>query len=151
MRGFLVVPQNPGKAWLIRKGYWSKFLDTRGEFDYTYQERYSQSLEGVIRLLQKDRYSRRAIINMWYPEEALEHLYVRVPCSMYYHFMYRDDKLNVSYHQRSCDFSEHWANDIYLTSRLMGYIASGTGLEPGRLTHHLGSLHVYNKDIEGVF
>ena len=144
-------PENPGRAWLVRQEYWKKFLNEKSEFDYTYQSRYYLALPRVVSLLREDRYTRRAIINMWSPNEPLDCLSVRVPCSMYYHFLYRDNVLNVSYHQRSCDFSEHWSNDLYLTYRLTDYICSVTGLSLGRITHHVGSLHVYNKDVEGVF
>ena len=121
---------NPGFAWLHREEYWKKFLNEKSEFDYTYQERYDLALPRVIALLKEDPCTRRAIINMWLPNEPLDELNVRVPCSMYYHFLYRDGLLNVSYHQRSCDFSEHWSNDLYLTQRLLDHICAITRHAP---------------------
>ena len=42
-------------------------------------------------------------------------------------------------------------NDIYLAVKLMKYVAQRTGYESGNYTHFMGSLHIYKKDVEGVF
>lgn len=52
---------------------------------------------------------------------------------------------------RSSDFATHFANDVYLAMKLLHWVAEQTGYEPGSFSHTIFSLHVYNKDIKGVF
>ena len=52
---------------------------------------------------------------------------------------------------RSCDFSTHFANDVYLAIKLLEYVAELTGYEVGNFTHTIFSLHIYKKDLKGVF
>jgi thymidylate synthase len=52
---------------------------------------------------------------------------------------------------RSCDFSTHFPNDVYLAIKLLEYIAGITGYEVGSFTHTIFSLHVYRKDLKEVF
>ena len=153
---------NPGGAWKLRREYWEQFLNEDDRFDYTYGERIGYQMNYVIELLAKDPLSRRAIVQIWHPmKDVCENLRVRVPCSMYYHFMFRSGVLNVTYHQRSCDFLEHWQNDLYFARNMANYIGLGLIQKKASreifkahevtVTHFVGSLHAYNKDLEGVF
>lgn len=145
---------NPGNAWMKRRDYWHQFLNRFGMFDYTYNTRMECQLDYAIDLLRKDPMSRRACISIWSNYENFSDLDIRVPCSMYYHFMIRDKHMYVDYHQRSCDLIEHWRNDLYFAMRMGNHIAKSLGMhDPNKLRviHRVGSLHAYNKDLEGVF
>lgn len=151
---------NPGKAWELNKDMWEQFL-TNGFFDYTYSQRINKimvygdspgKLDGIIRLLKEDPDTRKAIINIFDTSDTLFYDGSRrIPCSMYYSFLVRqnskgESQLNICYHQRSSDFVQHFGDDVYLAWRLMEYIANEVGIKPGYLYHTIDSLHSYKKD-----
>jgi thymidylate synthase len=145
---------NPGEAWKIRRDVWEPLL-VNGTMDYTYGERFemANNLSNVIRTLKGDPYSRRLWLGVWCPKldsPAIDQL-IRVPCSIGYQFQFRGGKLHIHYVMRSCDFGEHFSNDVYLAVKLLEYVAREAGMEPGNFTHTMFSLHVYNKDVSEVF
>ena len=162
---------NPGEAWKLNKPMWEEFLTLGDEqdagFDYTYAERINRLcinrfgdednmmrtyLEDIIRLLKYDPDTRKAVLSIFDPSEDKDRLdgLARIPCSMYYQFLIRDNnhgkQLNIIYNQRSCDLVGHCGDDIYLAWRLMEYVAEKVGVKPGYLFHQIGSLHVYQRD-----
>lgn len=145
---------NPGKAWEMRKEVWTEFMHD-GKMAYTYNERFwnNNQLRKIIDRLKEDHDSRQLWLSVWDPCEDPDKLggVSRVPCSLGYNFQFRDGKLNIHYVMRSCDFSTHFRNDVYLAIKLLEYVAKEAGLEVGNFTHSMFSLHVYKKDIEKVF
>lgn len=139
---------NPGKAWELRKEIWKEFLNEKGRFDYSYNNRMFLSIHEVIRELKKNPDSRQAIISIW--DARIDPFELggkrRIPCSMYYQLMVRDGRVNIIYNQRSADVITHFGNDVYLAWQLMEYIAREIDLRPGFLFHNIGSLHAYKKD-----
>lgn len=163
------LPCNPGKAYLLRKEFWEEFLVpdqyTEGgvKFDYTYPERINwlvkymgeriTKLEAIIELLKHDPDTRKAVLAIY--NDAIDRNHyegdARIPCSMYYDFLIREDAkgekvLNICYHQRSSDFIQHFGDDVYLAWMLMKYVADHVGIKPGYLYHTIDSLHAYKKD-----
>lgn len=144
---------NPGKAWKLNKDMWEQFL-VNGMFDYTYSRRINEleKLDGIIELLKSDPDTRKAIINIFTTSDTLYYDgSKRIPCSMYYSFLIRqnskgESQLNICYHQRSSDFVQHFGDDVYLAWRLMEYIANEVGIKPGYLYHTIDSIHSYKKD-----
>lgn len=139
---------NPGAAWTIRKDVWEQFLDKDGKFDYTYNERMSGQIISVANELMVNPDTRQAIISIWDPN--IDHYNFggrkRVPCSIYYQFIVRNEKLHIIYNQRSADVVTHFGNDVYLAWKLKDYMASIVGIKPGYLYHNIASLHSYKKD-----
>lgn len=161
-------PWNPGKAWELRKDLWQPLFSKSDKdfFDYTYSERmmcdvvykgyHTTKLDSIIQLLKDDSDTRKAILSIWgsnmneYDQDRLDGS-SRIPCSMYYDFLIRQDGkgekvLHICYHQRSSDFVTHFGNDVYLAWRLMEYVAQEVGIKPGYLYHTIDSLHAYKKD-----
>lgn len=158
---------NPGRAWELRSEVWKEFL-VDGKFDYTYPERISApvyygdeavtKLEAVVELLKTDPDTRKAVLSIFGETDGMNysdssHLdgSARIPCSMYYDFLVRENargekQLNICYHQRSSDFITHFGNDVYLAWRLMEYVANRLNIKPGYLYHTIDSLHSYKKD-----
>jgi thymidylate synthase len=152
------LPSNPGFAYLLRKEYWEQFFSKiKGNsrnpvMDYSYPERMFQQLPSIVSALKKDLYTRRAFLPIFSnKDDWAEDMDVRIPCSLGYWFSYRQDQLNMTYLQRSADFSEHFNNDIWLAARLKDYVAEKLGVKSGSFTHWLGSLHIFSKDVKGVF
>lgn len=145
-------PLNPGEAWKLRRPYWEQFINVAGKFDYAYPERMTSCLSDVIHALKQDIMTRRAFLPIFDAQEDIQDDFTtRIPCSLGYWFNYRQGKLHMTYFLRSSDFSEHFNNDIYLASRLQSYVAEQLKVEPGIFCHWIGSLHVFAKDVKGVF
>lgn len=155
---------NPGEAWKIRKEIWEEFL-VNGKFDYAYGERMNfcpggeeedeiGNLERVIEELLRNPDTRQGILPIWDLEK--DGAYIggkrRVPCSMYYQLIIRENRLHIIYNQRSADVVTHFGNDVFLAWQLKEYITQVlrskgmNDLKPGYLYHNIASLHSYRKD-----
>lgn len=145
---------NPGEAWKLRENVWGEFFHN-GKFGYSYNELIwnNDQFTKIVNRLKEDPDSRQLWISLWDPTRDPDLLggVSRVPCSLGYGFQVREGKLNMHYVMRSCDFSTHFANDVYLAIKLLEYVAEITGYEVGNFTHTIFSLHVYRKDLKEVF
>lgn len=149
---------NPGVAWKKRIHIWEQFLNEKKEFDYTYSRRFNEyeSIDRVVTELKRNPDSRQAILSIWDRGIDIQGLggAFRIPCSIYYQVLIREGKLHIIYNQRSADAVTHFGNDIYLAWQLGKYLTrllANNGLShltQGYLYHNIGSLHVYNKDLE---
>ena len=90
---------NPGTSYLIRLDLWQQLMSRSegGKFDYTYSERinFSNQLDNVIETLKEDEHSRRAMIMVFKPEDTEDSagFQTRIPCSISYQFLIRNNKL----------------------------------------------------------
>lgn len=145
---------NPGTAWKERAEVWTEYIHN-GKMAYTYNEMIwkNDQCYKILERLKEDPDSRQLWISLWNPEKDPDFLggISRVPCSLGYGFQVRNGKLNMHYVMRSCDFITHFRNDVYLAIKFLEWVASQTGYEVGNFTHTMFSLHVYNKDVHGVF
>lgn len=144
---------NPGTAHELLP-VWAEFLRD-GQFAYTYNERFREQLPQVIRELTVRPNTRQAIVTMYDRHQDMNNWggKDRVPCSLSYQFYNRGDRLHMIYVMRSCDFLTHFVHDVYLASGLLRHVADAIGVKPGHLTHFIGSLHAYQKDVakRGIF
>lgn len=145
---------NPGEAWKLRENVWGEFFHN-GKFGYSYNELLwnNNQFTKIVERLKEDPDSRQLWMSLWDPTRDPDLLggVSRVPCSLGYAFQVREGKLNMHYVMRSCDFSTHFANDVYLAIKLLEYVAELTGYEVGNFTHTIFSLHIYRKDLKEVF
>lgn len=155
MNGAYGEPVNPGEAWKLRAEIWNEFLQPDGTFAYSYGERFGRSKQviQIIDRLRTDPDSRQCFLGIWDAEEDINKLggISRVPCSLGYLFQIRRGRMDMTYLQRSSDFATHFVNDVYLAHLLQEWVAIKVGVPVGHFTHWLGSLHVFEKDIQGVF
>jgi thymidylate synthase len=169
----------PGEADKHRKLYMidgSGLADNVARYSHSYPERFwpknagpSSSMPGyegrprrgvrfeygdltdLLQTLAKNPLTRQAYLPVWFPEDlAASVLGERVPCTLGYHFMIRQDQLYVTYMIRSCDYVRHFADDAYLAVRLAQHvllelspIVSGLGY----LTMHVMSMHAFEGDM----
>lgn len=149
---------NPGNSYKIRMDLWQKLMSKKenDKFDYTYSERinYSRQLDNAIAALKDDEHSRRAMIMIFKPEDTMESsgFQTRIPCSVSYQFLIRNNKLMVLYYIRSNDYFKHFAIDIWLTQAIQEYIWTQLqdtypGLKIGPLNYYAGSFHAYHEDL----
>jgi len=145
---------NPGEAWKLRSEVWEEFIHD-GRFHYTYNERIRTQLTRIIEELKKNSPTRQAIISIHNNTIDLQNIggKGRIPCSMFYNFMIRGDKLNCVYTMRSCDFLTHFPFDNWHAIQLQKYISSQIGVPVGNYTYFSTSLHAYYKDMKtrGIF
>ena len=90
-----------------------------GEFGIRY--RYG-NLDDVVDLLEREPFTRQAYLPIWFPEDTGAHHGERVPCTLGYHFIRREDYLHVFSFIRSCDYLRHFRDDIYLAMRKAKWI-----------------------------
>lgn len=153
-----------------------------GKFNHNYMERYWPKFAGypiveadaglhsphmgiryeygdlldVVGLMSKDLLTRQAYMPVFFPEDTGAIHGGRIPCSIGYHFMVRDNKLNVVYQLRSCDLFRHFRDDLYLTVRLTQWLREelklthGIGVELGNLHVMISSLHLFINDYNAL-
>lgn len=167
------VPFNPGKTWetwpWANKADQSRIYD--GKFSHSYMERYWPAFAGdgdrmkgirfnygdlndVVNLLAREPLTRQAYLPIFFPEDTGALHGNRVPCTLGYHWMVRDGKINMFYPIRSCDFYRHFRDDLYLTARLTLWIldqlrgkdSSWNNVRPGTFSMWIGSFHMFRND-----
>lgn len=115
-------------------------------------------LNDVFKQFHNDPLTRQAYLPIFFPEDTGNTMNQRVPCSLGYHFIMRDDKMHMVYYIRSCDFLRHFKDDVYLACKLVHWMLNklynhpSTDLnwhdvKPGILTMHITSLHVFESDM----
>lgn len=119
-------------------------------------------LGNVVTQLIKSPMTRQAYLPIWFPEDTGAVHGKRVPCTLGYHFIIRDGKLDISYFMRSTDLLRHYQDDIYMAMRLAQWmvekindgmswkynepIPPGEELEVGQLVFHTANLHIFEGD-----
>ena len=146
---------NPGTAWEIRNEVWAEYIH-EGTFAYSYNDRIRVQLPRIITELRNKPGTRQAIVNIHSNFRGdIDKLGggSRVPCSMHYQFLLRNEKLDLIYVMRSSDYLTHFCNDNWLAIALLGHVCKETGYKPGNYTFTTGSLHAYHKDLKtrGIF
>ena len=118
----------PSNEWWPFAQRGNKQFKADEKFSHTYPERiwpphrkgirYSYGdMDDVIDLLEREPFTRQAYLPLWFPEDTGAHHKERVPCTLGYHFIRRDEWLHMFYFIRSCDYLRHFRDDIYLAIR----------------------------------
>lgn len=169
-------PTNPGEAYKTWPWWAGQDESTKGDgkFSHSYQERFWPKhagqpdtsgqnwgirfrygdLNDLVSLLRRYPTTRQAYLPIYFPEDlTASNLGQRVPCTLGYHFMMRNNFLHVFYPIRSCDFLRHFRNDCYLTVRLLLWVLDKLEwkqVTPGMFTMWIGSLHAFRNDMESI-
>lgn len=112
-------------------------------------------LNDLVALLIDHPHTRQAYLPIWFPEDlTAANLGERVPCTLGYHFLMRENKLNLFYPIRSCDLVRFFRDDVYMACRLAQWVLMRVrdfgyfgGVELGTLTMHIVSLHCFEGDL----
>lgn len=111
-------------------------------------------LQSMVDKLANDSESRQIVIPLFFPEDTGAD--GRMPCTLLYQFIRRNDALHIYYPLRSCDFIRHWADDCYLAVRLLLWVLDECrrrnpqeweGVVPGWYQMHMTSLHIFENDM----
>ena len=106
-------------------------------------------IETIIDLLKNDPDSRRAVINLNVPNENVLGTNDE-PCTIALQFMIRKNQLHCTAIMRSNDIWFGLPYDVAFFTELQKYIADRLGIEYGKYTHFVTSLHMYDKDAEKI-
>lgn len=152
------VPSNPGNTFHLWP-FWRGGHRNNDEFTHTYQQRlWTNHLEGikyrygnlgdVVELLKREPDTRQAFVPVWFPEDTGVTHGGRVPCTIGYHFIVRDNKLDVTYYLRSCDARRHFLDDLYLCNRLALWIRDQVdpSWRMGDMRVIITSFHIFQSD-----
>ena len=149
------IPLNPGNSYKIRQDMWQKFLvDDNTKFDYSYSERLYDKWQEIINCFKEDKHTRQAVMQVFNPKDTFLHGGdTRIPCSLHYQFLIRNDQLHCIYCMRSNDYFGHFPIDIWLAAEAIQYLTielqeAYPTLTTGKLYYQAGSLHAYNWDLK---
>lgn len=155
-------PLNPPPShelWLTKT---DEYLETDGKFSHSYPERiWSKGLHKGIRyeigdlndaveLLKKDLNTRQCYIPIFFPEDlSAAKDNKRIPCTLGWHLIVRDNQMHCQYPMRSCDALRHFHNDLYFVNRLVLWMIDqlDADLEPGALMFTATSFHCFENDV----
>lgn len=103
-------------------------------------------LANVVRHIKQKVDNRRLVVTHWNPGELTE--MSLPPCHMFYQFHIREGYLDLSFYQRSCDLPLGVPFNIASYAALLCLIASMCNLTPGKLSHFMGDVHIYEDQME---
>jgi len=128
---------------------WARYTRNNTNLNHNAGLRYRLGdLDDLVEQLKDNPETRQAYLPIWFPEDTGAVDGQRVPCTLGYHFLIRDGKINCSYYIRSCDFIRHFRDDVYMAARLMQWIADKLpGVKPGDLNMYIASFHVFEGDV----
>ena len=104
-------------------------------------------LQDVINQLKENPLTRQAYLPIFFPEDTGAVHKQRVPCTLGYYFWIENNKLYMNYIIRSCDALRHFRNDVYLTIRLLQYVAEKLNIGLGDTTFYIFNFHVFKNDL----
>jgi len=114
-------------------------------FAGAYGPKVVDQLPYVIETLMKDPDSRQAVITIWRerPRESLD-----IPCTVSMQFFIRADQLHCITYMRSNDVWLGLPYDLFNFTQIQRTVAHLLGRHVGRYHHMVGSLHLYETDVE---
>lgn len=127
------------------KTYSDDGITLNGAYGYRWRYHFEEDqIERVISMLQRDRYTRRAVLGMWDPSCDLDADSKDLPCNTHIYFRAWSNYLDMTVCNRSNDLV--WgmlgANIVHM-SALHEYITYAVGLQVGSLFQFTNNLHIY--------
>ena len=116
----------------------------RGNWAYTYHQRYADQYQFIIDELLRNPSSRRAVMDI---RDKLTDMYSDEPaCMQHIQFFIRDDKLHMKVLFRSNDACKATFMNAFALIMLQKRVADELGIKVGTYTHRANSFHCYEKD-----
>lgn len=112
--------------------------------------RYKENqLDNVIKILRDSPDSRRAVIQLFSPED-ISHRHKEIPCTCTLQFFIRRNRLHMFVSMRSNDAFKGLPHDVFAFTMIQEIVARTLGCKLGAYKHAVGSLHLYDEDREKV-
>lgn len=112
-------------------------------------QRGHDQVRNVVDQLRARRSSRRAVIQILNAEDVARRP-KEIPCTCTLQFMIRNDRLHMISTLRSNDAYLGLPHDVFCFTMLQEIVARDLGVELGIYQQFVGSLHLYDRDIEGA-
>lgn len=106
-------------------------------------------LRYVIDRLRDNPDSRRAIIQL-FDRADVQASYRDVPCTCTMQFMVRGEQLHLVVYMRSNDMYKGLPHDVFSFTMIQELVARTINVDIGSYVHMVGSLHLYESDLEGA-
>jgi thymidylate synthase len=147
-----------GSEYLAPIAAYSKFWNKMSDDGETVRSAYGKRMfsrdaatvptkfEQIVAQLQSDAESRRAVVTLLHPGDALDG--PDVPCTISLQFLLRNDALHLIVTMRSNDIWFGVAYDVPAFCTFQSLIASRLGVGVGKYIHQAGSLHLYERDVK---
>lgn len=100
--------------------------------------------------LMLDADTRQAVVQIWDPLYDMHGASRDTPCTIGFQFLIRRKRLDMHVRMRSNDVWWGWSYDAFQFTQLQLAMAAALGIEPGIYVHQVGSLHLYDRDLETV-
>ena len=135
-------------------GFWGRISDdgvhSNSAYGHILFKRHGfDQVEKIIELLQKDKNSRRAVLNFNVPNVNVIETKDEI-CTIALQMYIRDGKLNCTGIMRSNDIWLGTPYDVTFFTELQKYIAHRVGVGYGTYTHFVTSIHVYDRNFEDI-
>lgn len=118
----------------------------RGNWSYTYHQRYADQYQFVIDELRRNPSSRRAVMTIW--DKAKDDYSDEPPCFNHCQFFIRNNELHMKVLFRSNDACKATFMNAFALIMLQKRVADELGVKVGTYTHRANSFHCYEKDYE---
>ncbi|MEU3711136.1 thymidylate synthase [Streptomyces catenulae] len=102
--------------------------------------------DSVARTLRQDADSKRAVMQIFAPEELLVPGNIDVACTLGLQYMIREGALHAVSFMRANDAYRGTVSDVFSFTFLQEVLATQLGLDLGSYTHTVGSYHLYRHD-----
>lgn len=117
----------------------------KGNWKYTYHDRFKDQISFVISELKRNPSSRRAIMSIRTPDDIGSD---DPACLQSIQYLIRDGKLHCKVMFRSNDACKATFMNAFALIMLQNRIADELGIEVGSYTHRANSFHCYEKDFD---
>ena len=146
---FLWILTGQNRLDLIDKfnGQISKFSDDGRHLSGAYGPPVADQLPWVIKTLEDQEDTRQALLTIWRPRPGPS---ADVPCTISMQFMLRNDVLEMVVFMRSNDLWLGFPYDLFVFTMIQRYVAHAIGVKAGAYHHHVGSLHLYERDLKAA-
>ena len=135
---------------------YEKFAEANGKAFGAYGKRLDDGTRWDLlwlaeKLLRDDAESRQCVISIFTPFDlrivttAGEAKPKDIPCTLTWQFILRDGLLHMVTSMRSNDVWLGFPYDVFVNTCIQRMLANQLGWEPGTYTHHVGSMHLYEK------
>ncbi len=146
---FLWILTGQNRVDLVDKfnGQITQFSDDERHMSGAYGPPVADQLPWVIRQIEEQEDTRQALLTIWRPRPGPS---ADVPCTISMQFMLRNDALEMVVFMRSNDLWLGFPYDLFVFTMIQRYVADAIGVKAGPYHHHVGSLHVYERDLDAA-
>lgn len=106
-------------------------------------------IETIASILERKKTSRQAVIQLFNAEDIVDS-HKDVPCTCTLQFLLRRRRLHLIVNMRSNDVFKGLPHDVFSFTMLQEILARKLGAEVGRYKHMIGSMHLYEEDVEAA-